>query len=90
MKTIGREARRALCVGGKHPKVRWQGVRITGQLIDCHTDAHLWADRFEGTLENVFDLQDQLATRVVGAIEPTLLKAEIERVKRKPPTNLDA
>jgi len=89
MKTIGRELGVRYALEGSIRKSVGR-VRITGQLIDCHTDAHLWADRFEGTLENVFDLQDQLATRVVGAIEPTLLKAEIERVKRKPPTSLDA
>ena len=89
MKTIGRELGVRYALEGSIRKSAGR-VRITGQLIDCHTDAHLWADRFEGTLENVFDLQDQLATRVVGAIEPTLLKAEIERVKRKPPSSLDA
>ncbi len=65
-------------------------VRITGQLIDATTGAHLWADRFEGSLENVFELQDQVASGVVGAIDPKLLEAEIARIKRKPPANLDA
>jgi adenylate cyclase len=65
-------------------------VRITGQLIDATTGAHLWADRFEGSLENVFELQDQVASGVVGAIDPKLLEAEIARVKRKPPANPDA
>ena len=65
-------------------------LRITGQLIDATTGAHLWADRFDGGLEDVFDLQDRITASVVGAIEPTLLKAEIERARRKPVENLDA
>ena len=65
-------------------------VRIAGQLIDATTGAHLWADRFEGSLENVFELQDQVASGVVGAIDPKLREAEMARSKRKPPANLDA
>jgi adenylate cyclase len=65
-------------------------VRITGQLIDAATDAHLWADRFDGALEDIFDLQDQVTASVVGAITPKLEEAEIERAKRKPTENLDA
>ena len=59
-------------------------VRITGQLIDAATGAHLWADRFDGGLEDVFELQDRITGSVVGAIEPTLRKAEIERARRRP------
>jgi TolB-like protein/Flp pilus assembly protein TadD len=65
-------------------------VRITGQLIDAATSVHLWADRFEGSLEDIFDLQDQVTASVVGAIAPKLEHAEIERAKRKPTENLDA
>jgi TolB-like protein/class 3 adenylate cyclase len=65
-------------------------VRITGQLIDTATGAHLWADRFEGELANVFDLQDQVTARVVGAIEPKLEQAEVARATRKPTDRLDA
>ncbi len=65
-------------------------MRITGQLIDALTGAHLWADRFDGSIEDVFDLQDKITASVVGAIEPALLKVEIERAKRKPIENLDA
>jgi TolB-like protein len=65
-------------------------VRITGQLIDAATGAHLWADRFDGTLENIFDLQDQVAASVVGTIAPRLEQAEIERATRKPTESLDA
>jgi adenylate cyclase len=65
-------------------------VRIHGQLIDASTRAHLWADRFEGDLEDIFDLQDQVAASVVSAIEPTLEKVEIERVTRQPTDSLGA
>jgi len=65
-------------------------VRITGQLIDALTGVHLWADRFEGGLEDIFDLQDQVTASVVGAVTPKLEQAEIERAKRKPTDSLDA
>jgi tetratricopeptide (TPR) repeat protein len=59
-------------------------MRITGQLIDATTGAHIWADRFEGTLENVFDLQDQMTESIAGAIAPQLERAEIERAAHRP------
>jgi len=65
-------------------------VRITGQLVDAATGAHLWADRFDGGLGDIFDLQDQVTESVVGAIAPAVEKAEIERAKRKPTESLDA
>jgi adenylate cyclase len=65
-------------------------VRITGQLIDATTGVHLWADRFDGGLDNIFNLQDQVTESVVGAIAPAVEKAEIERAKRKPTESLDA
>ncbi len=65
-------------------------VRITAQLIDATTGIHLWSDRFEGDLENIFELQDQVASGVVGAIDPKLREAEIARVKRKASANYDA
>ena len=65
-------------------------VRITGQLIDAETRAHLWADRFDGDLADVFELQDRITESVVGALQPSLRSAEIERARRKPPANLDA
>jgi TolB-like protein/tetratricopeptide (TPR) repeat protein len=65
-------------------------VRITGQLIDVSTGAHIWADRFEGELANIFDLQDQVTASVVGTIEPKLEQAEMNRAKRKPTESLDA
>ena len=65
-------------------------ARITAQLIDSSTGANLWADRFEGALEDIFDLQDQVTASVVGAIAPRLEQAEMARAKRKPTESLDA
>lgn len=65
-------------------------IRITGQLIDATTGTHIWAERFEGMLHDIFELQDQIAESVVGAIAPQLERAEIERAKRKPTESLDA
>jgi adenylate cyclase len=65
-------------------------IRITAQLIDASTGVHLWAERFDGGLEDIFDLQDQVTARVVGEIAPKLEQAEIERAKRKPTESLDA
>jgi TolB-like protein/class 3 adenylate cyclase len=65
-------------------------VRITGQLIDASTGAHLWADRFDSALEDIFDLQDQVTASVMGALLPKLEQAEIERAGRKPTESLDA
>ena len=65
-------------------------VRITGQLVDTTTGAHIWADRFDGALEDIFELQDQIAGSVVGAIEPKLRQSEIERAVRKLTESLDA
>ena len=65
-------------------------VRITGQLIDVASSTHLWADKFDGSLEDVFDLQDSITMSVAAAIAPKLDQAEIERSKRKPTEKLDA
>lgn len=65
-------------------------LRITGQLIDADDGTHLWADRFEGTLEDVFELQDRVTTSVVGVIAPRVEKAEIERARSKATLNLKA
>jgi TolB-like protein/Tfp pilus assembly protein PilF len=89
VKQIGRELGVRYVLEGS---VRKSGnrVRITGQLVDAATGAHLWADRFDGALEDIFDLQDQVTASVVGAIAPKLEQAEIERAKRKPTESLDA
>jgi len=65
-------------------------VRITGQLIDATTGAHIWADHFNGALDDIFELQDQVASNVASAIEPKLRRSEIERASRKPTANLTA
>jgi TolB-like protein len=65
-------------------------VRVTGQLINVSTGAHIWADRFEGTLKDIFSLQDDITLQVVGAIAPKLEHAEIVRAMRKPTESLDA
>ncbi|HEY1260170.1 MAG TPA: winged helix-turn-helix domain-containing protein [Stellaceae bacterium] len=65
-------------------------VRIAGQLIDTTTGAHIWAEHFDGALDDVFALQDQVAAGVAGAIEPRLRLAEVERARRKPTDSLDA
>jgi adenylate cyclase len=89
VKQVGRELGVRYVLEGS---VRRAGsrVRIAGQLIDTSTGAHLWADRFDGTLDDIFDLQDQVTASVVGAISPSLEKAEIERARRKPTESLDA
>ena len=89
VKQVGRELGVRYVLEGS---VRKSGnkVRITGQLIDAATAAHLWAERFDGSLEDIFDLQDQITASVVGAIQPKLEQAEIERAKRKPTDSLDA
>ncbi|MBV9702478.1 MAG: adenylate/guanylate cyclase domain-containing protein [Methylobacteriaceae bacterium] len=89
VKQVGRELGVRYVLEGS---VRKAGnrLRITGQLIDASTGAHLWADRFDGELANIFDLQDQVTASVVGAIAPKLVQAEIERAKCKPTESLDA
>jgi adenylate cyclase len=88
-KQIGRELGVRYILEGS---VRKAGnrVRLTGQLIDSSMGVHLWADRFEGALEDIFDLQDQMTTSVVGAVAPRLEQAEIDRARRKPTESLDA
>src|SRR5262249_10377608 len=65
-------------------------LRIAGQLIDVSSGTHLWADRFEGAIEDVFELQDQVTASVVGAIGPQLRLAEMKRARHKPTESHDA
>ena len=65
-------------------------LRITVQVVEAETGAHLWADRFDGALEDVFELQDQITDKVVGVVEPSVQRSEIERSRRKRPESLDA
>ena len=89
IKQVGRELGVRYVLEGS---VRKSGkrVRIAGQLIDARTGGHLWADRFDGELEDIFQLQDQVATNVISALVPRLEQVEIERVKHKPTESLDA
>ncbi len=83
IKQVGRELGVRYVLEGSVRKAAHR-VRITGQLIDAAYGTHLWADRFDGALEDIFDLQDHVTARVVSAIAPKLERAEIERAKRKP------
>jgi TolB-like protein len=89
VKQVGRELGVRYVLEGSVRKAA-NRLRITGQLIDTSTGVHLWADRFDGGLEDVFELQDHVASSVIGAIAPKLEQAEIERAKRKPTESLDA
>ena len=89
VKQVGRELGVRYVLEGSVRKAGSR-VRITAQLIDALNGAHLWADRFDGSLEDVFELQDEVAVGVAGVIEPTLRQAEIQRAARKPIGNLDA
>src|SRR5215210_1675374 len=89
IKKVGRELGVRYVLEGSVRKAG-QRVRITGQLIDAETGAHLWADRFDGSLEDVFDLQDKIAVSVAGVIEPALQAAEMRRSAAWPTTDLTA
>jgi TolB-like protein/tetratricopeptide (TPR) repeat protein len=89
IKLVGRELGVRYVLEGSVRKVG-QKVRISGQLIEAATGNHIWADRFDGVLEDIFGLQDRIATGVVGLIAPRLEQAEIERARRKPTEKLDS
>ena len=89
VKQVGRELGVRYVLEGSVRKAA-NRVRITAQLIDAGSGTHLWADKFDGTLEDIFDLHDQVAREVAGAVEPNLREAEIDRSLRKPTTSLDA
>jgi TolB-like protein len=89
VKRVGRELGVRYVLEGSARKSGNQ-LRIAARLIDAATAAHLWADRFDGGVDDIFDLQDRVTGSVVGAIAPKLQQAEIERAKRKPTESLDA
>jgi TolB-like protein len=89
VKQVGRELGVRYVLEGSVRKAA-NRVRITGQLVDTETGAHLWANRIDGELGDIFGLQDQVTESVVAAIAPAVEKAEIEHAKRKPTENLDA
>ncbi|MCZ6466238.1 MAG: adenylate/guanylate cyclase domain-containing protein [Alphaproteobacteria bacterium] len=89
MKRVGRELGVHYVLEGS---VRKSGnrVRVTAQLIEAASGNHIWADRYDGALDDIFDLQDEIAASVVGAIEPQLLRVEVERIRHKRPDSFDA
>ena len=89
IKQVGRELGVRYVLEGSVRKAGGR-VRITGQLIEASTGHHVWADRFDGNLDEVFDLQDRITEHVVAAIEPNLQFAEIERLRRRATTSLNA
>ncbi len=89
VKQVGRELGVRYVLEGSVRKVGGS-VRVTGQMIDASTGAHVWAERYDRNSGDIFALQDEIALSVVGAIAPSVRKAEIERVKRKRPDSLDA
>ena len=89
VKHVGRELGVRYVLEGSVRKAAGR-VRITAQLIEAETSMHLWADRFDGSLEDVFDLQDNVAVSVAGVIEPALQAAETARTVRRPTSDLTA
>ena len=89
IKQVGRELGVRYVLEGSVRKAGGR-MRITGQLIEAVTGAHLWADKIDGALEDIFDLQDEVTTRVVGAIEPSITRAEITRAHVKSTFSVDA
>ena len=89
VKQVGRELGVRYVLEGSVRKTG-ASVRVTGQLIDASTGAHVWAERYDRQSEDIFALQDEIALSVVGAIAPSVRRAEINRVKRKRPDSLDA
>src|SRR5262245_8481725 len=89
IKQVGRELGVRYVLEGSVRKAS-NRLRITGQLVEAETGTHVWADRYDGTLEDVFDLQDRITETIVGIIEPSVRRAEIERARRKRPGSLGA
>ena len=89
VKQVGRELGVRYVLEGSVRKVA-DRVRITGQLINAESGAHVWAERYDRKFDDIFALQDEITLSTVGAIEPSLRQAEVDRVKRKRPENLDA
>lgn len=89
VKRVGRELGVRYLLQGSVRKDE-RRVRVSAQMIEAETGGHLWSERFDRPLDDIFELQDEIALNVVGAIEPSLRRAEVERVKRKRPDSLDA
>ena len=89
MKRVGRELGVRYLLEGSLRK-GGSRVRISAQMIEAETGGHVWAERYDRPLDDIFALQDEIALNVVGAIEPSMRRAEVERVRRKRPDSLDA
>jgi TolB-like protein len=89
VKQVGRELGVRYVLEGSVRKAGGS-VRVTGQMIDASTGAHVWAERYDRSSDDIFALQDEIALSVVGALAPSVRRAEIDRVKRKRPESLDA
>ena len=89
LKEVGRELGVRYVLEGSVRRTS-KRIRITAQLIDATTGAHIWADKFDSEFEDIFDLQDRVTNSVIGAISPRLLQAEFDRIQRKPTENLQA
>jgi adenylate cyclase len=89
VRQVGRDLGVRYVLEGSIRKAAYR-VRITGQLIEAESGRHIWADRFDGELADIFELQDQVTTSIVSAIEPSLRVAEIERARKKPTADLGA
>ena len=89
VKQVGRELGVRYVLEGSVRKAGGS-VRVTGQMIDASTGAHVWAERYDRSSDDIFALQDEIALSAVGAIAPSVRRAEIERVRRKRPDSLDA
>jgi len=89
VKQVGRELGVRYVLEGSVRKIG-ERVRISGQLIDATTGAHVWAERYDRKVDDIFALQDEITLSVVGAIEPSLRRAEADRVNRKRSDSLDA
>lgn len=89
IRDIGRELGVAYALEGSVQRAG-QRVRITIQLIETATDSHLWAEKYDGSIDEIFDLQDRITERVAGALQPSIRQAEIERARRKRPQEMGA
>lgn len=89
VRQVGRELGVRYLLEGSVRQVNTR-VRFTAQLIDAATGNHVWADKYDGATEDLFDLQDRITEAVVGILEPTIQLAEIERARRKRPESLSA
>ncbi|HVH76129.1 MAG TPA: hypothetical protein VM755_14540 [Stellaceae bacterium] len=89
VKQVGRELGVRYVLEGSLRKTG-NRIRLTAQLIEAASGGHVWAERYDRALDDIFELQDEITLSVVGTIEPSLRRAEIERSKRQRPESLDA